>query len=142
MSHSSRESELAELREALAQVNSEFFLTLKDRRSITLKIQERKGATGRYSHYDPEREKEIFTLFSQDLKLLTMRELLSFSLVMEDHASAMAPGSYPAWSSLSHLSTHQHELFEMINPLMLKISRPEFFGRLALSQEFRFLKDF
>ena len=142
MSHSSRESELAQLREALAQVNSEYFLTLKDRRSITLKIQERKGPTGRYSHYDPEREKEIFNLFSSDLKLLTMKELLSFSLVMEDHASAMAPGSYPAWSTFSHLGTHQHELFEMINPLMLKISRPEFFGRLELSQEFRFLKDF
>ena len=142
MSRSSRESELAELREALAQINSEYFLTLKERRAITLRIQERKGSSGRYSHYDPERETEIFLLFSNELKNLTMKELLSFSIVMEDHASAMAPGSYPAWSSFSHLRSHNHELFEMINPLMLKVSRPEFFSRLALTQEFRFLKDF
>ena len=76
MSHSSRESELAQLREALAQVNSEYFLTLNERRAITLKIQERKGASGRYSHYDPDREKEIFTLFSAELKNLTMKEVL------------------------------------------------------------------
>ena len=142
MSHSSRESEFAQLREALAQINSEYFFTLKERRAITLKIQERKGAAGRFSHYDPDREKEIFTLFVSELKILTMRELLSFSLVMEDHASAMAPGSYPAWSSSFHLSNHHHELFEMINPLMLKFSRPEFFSRLTLTQEFGFLKDF
>lgn len=142
MSRSSRESELAQLREALAQLNSEFFLTIGERRSITVKIQEYKNSQGRYSHYDPDREKEIFALFNDQLKGLSLKELLAFSLIMEDHAMAMAPGSYPAWSSSPHTVNGSGELFEMINPLMLKVSRPDFFNRLALSQEFSFLKDF
>lgn len=142
MSRSSRESELAQLREALAQLNSEFFLTLAERRNVTVKIQELKANTGRYSHYDPDREKEVFGLVKTQLKNLTSKELLAFSLVMEDHAMAMAPGSYPAWSNRIHLITPRNELFEMINPLMLKVCLPDLFSRLNLSQDFSFLKDF
>lgn len=142
MSRSSRESELAQLREALAQLNSEFFLTLAERRNVTVKIQELKSNTGRYSHYDPDREKEVFGLVKNQLKNLTSKELLAFSLVMEDHAMAMAPGSYPAWSNRIHLVTSRNELFEMINPLMLKVCLPDLFSRLNLSQDFSFLKDF
>ncbi|MFP5387100.1 MAG: chorismate mutase [Bacteriovoracia bacterium] len=142
MSPSSRESELNQLREALAQLNSEFFLTLAERRNLTVRIQEIKARTGRYSHYDPEREREVLGLVKVQLKNLTLKELLAFSLVMEDHAMAMAPGSYPAWSNFTHLIDPKKELYEMINPLMLKISHPDFFARLNLSQEFGFLKDF
>jgi chorismate mutase len=142
MSLSSRESDLARLREALAQLNSEFFLSIAERRSITVKIQEFKEAKGRYSHYDPDREKEVFTLLQAQLKTCSIKELLAFSLIMEDQAMAMAPGSYPTWSQFTHLSNPKRELYEMINPLMLKVSRPDFFTRLTLSQEFSFLKDF
>jgi chorismate mutase len=142
MSLSSRESELAQLREALAQLNSEFFLTISERRNLTVKIQEFKEAKGRYSHYDPDREKEVFAVIQTQLKNCSIKELVAFSLIMEDHAMAMAPGSYPTWSQFTHLSNPKKELYEMINPLMLKISRPDFFARLALSQEFSFLKDF
>ena len=142
MSPSSRESDLAQLREALAQLNSELFLTIAERRNLTVRIQEFKESKGRYSHYDPDREKDIFGLFQNQLKDCSLKELLAFSLVMEDHAMAMAPGSYPAWSGLGHLATHKNELYEMINPLMLKIARPDFFNRLALGAEFAFLKDF
>lgn len=142
MSHSSRESDLSQLREALAQLNSEFFLTIAERRNLTVKIQEFKEAKGRYSHYDPDREKEVFTMLQTQLKACSLKELLAFSLIMEDHAMAMAPGSYPTWSQCTHLSNPKKELFEMINPLMLKISRPDFFARLSLAQEFSFLKDF
>lgn len=142
MSRSSRESDLAQLREALAQLNSEFFLTIAERRNITVKIQEYKETTGRYAHYDPEREKEIFNQLKEHLKVLSLKELLAFSLIMEDHAMAMAPGSYPAWSASTHIQNSNRELYEMINPLMLKIARPDFFNRLTMSQEFSFLKDF
>jgi chorismate mutase len=142
MSLSSRESDLARLREALAQLNSEFFLSIAERRSITVKIQEFKEAKGRYSHYDPDREKDVFTLLQAQLKTCSIKELLAFSLIMEDQAMAMAPGSYPTWSQFTHLSNPKRELYEMINPLMLKVSRPDFFTRLTLSQEFSFLKDF
>lgn len=142
MSPSSRESDLAQLREALAQLNSEYFLTIAERRNICVKIQEFKVASGRYAHYDPDREKEIFKLFNIQLKNISIKELLAFSLIMEDHAMALAPGSYPSWSHRVHLSNSKNELFEMINPLMLKESHPDFFNRLTLSGEFAFLKDF
>lgn len=141
MSRLSLESELAQLREALAQHNSEFFLTLSERRAITVRIQEYKQTRGRYSHYDPEREKEVFTYFSEELKRLSLKELLAFSLVMEDHAMAMAPGSYPAWSDSVHIVEKKNEIFDLINPLLLKFARPDFFNRIELIREFSFLKD-
>lgn len=142
MSPSSRESELGQLREALAQLNSELFLTIAERRRLCVKIQEYKESKGRYSYFDPEREVSVFALFHDQLKACTIKELLAFSLIMEDQAMAMAPGSYPAWSQLVHLQNPSHELFEMINPLILKSSRPDFFKRLQFSAEFSFLKDF
>jgi hypothetical protein len=142
MSLSSRESKLAFLRETLAQLNSEFFLTLSQRRSITLNIQDLKESKGHFSHFDPEKEKEVFILIKDQLCSLSIKELLAFSLVMEDQAMAMAPGSYPTWSNFIHLTSHHNELYEMANPIMLKVARPEFFNRLRLSSEFSFLKDF
>ena len=142
MSHSSQESKLSQYRETLLQLNTQFFLILSERRQVSLKIQELKTSTGRYSHFDPEREKALFELLAPDLKKLSLKELLSFSLIMEDQAMAMAPGSYPSWSNKLHLSSAGEELFYMINPLMLKFSRPELFERLVLKADFSFLEDF
>jgi chorismate mutase len=141
MSLSSRVSDLDQLREALLQSNSELFITLSERRKLCIAIQEVKGATGRFSHYDPEREKSVFEHFKSQLTALSIRELLAFSLVMEDHALAMAPGSYPYWSQRYHLTSAPKEIHEMVNPLMLKISHPDMFARLELTPEFHFLKD-
>ncbi|HXH75692.1 MAG TPA: hypothetical protein VNJ08_12035 [Bacteriovoracaceae bacterium] len=142
MSASSRESNLARFREALAQVNSEFFLTVKERRSLCIKIQEFKVVEGRYSSFDPAREKELFSLQKDQLKALSLKELLAFSIIMEDQAQALAPGGYPSWSQFIHLATPQKEIFEMINPLLLKIRSPELFSKLNLTSEFIFLRDF
>lgn len=142
MSPSSRASNLAQLREILAQQNSEFFLTLKERRAICIKIQEFKVSGEKYSHYDPAREKEVFTLLKDELKELSIKELLAFSLVMEDQAQAFAPGAYPSWSQGIHLTQSDRELVEMINPLLIKVTHPELFARLSLVAEFQFLKDF
>lgn len=141
MSLSSRESKLAQLREALAQSNSEFFLTIKERRSIGLKIQELKDGQGRYSNYDPERELEMFTLIKEELKKHSLRELLAFSLVMEDQAQTFAPGAYPNWSQRIHLIDPKNEMVEMMNPLLIKVSHPELFSKLKLASDFAFLKD-
>jgi chorismate mutase len=142
MSLSSRESDLARIREALAQLNTELFLTISERRSLTVKVQEFKDSIGHYSHFDPESEKQMFILLQAHLKTCSIKELLAFSLISEDQAMAMAPGSYPTWSQMTHVSSPKRELYEMINPLMLKVARPEIFNRLTLSQEFSFLKDF
>ncbi len=141
MSPSSLVSDLAQLREALAQTNSEFILTLEERRKLCLQIQTLKDRSG-VSHYDPEQEKRIFSQGSTQLKKLSLKELLAFSLVMEDQAQAMAPGTYPAWSSRVHLKESQGDLFELINPLLLKIVKPEAFRRLTLESDYVFLNDF
>lgn len=107
-----------------------------------MKIQEMKQESGRFSHFDPEREKALFEQMRPEMKGLTIKELLSFSLVMEDQAMAMAPGSYPTWSNGIHLQEPTRELFGMINPILLKTSHPELFARLSLNGEFSFLKEF
>ncbi|MBA2406170.1 MAG: chorismate mutase [Bdellovibrionales bacterium] len=142
MSPSSRESNLSQYREALLQLNSEFFLMLSERRALSLKVQETKSGTGRYSHFDPEREKVLFDKLKNEMKGLSIKELLAFSLIMEDQAMAMAPGSYPTWSSGIHLTEVSRELYGMLNPLLLKSSHPELFARLNLNAEFSFLKEF
>lgn len=142
MSLSSRESKLAQLREALAQCNSELFLSILERRKVCLKVQEFKEQRGRYSHYDPEREKVVFNQFKDQFGELSMRELLAFSLIMEDQAQAFAPGAYPTWSLRTHLRNSKQDIFEMINPMLLKIVHPEIFEKLQLHPDFDFLKEF
>ena len=142
MSLSSRESNLAQHREALLHLNSEFFLMLSERRSLSLKIQEMKGSSGRYYHFDPEREKSLFEQMKNEMKGVSLKELLAFSLIMDDQAMAMAPGSYPTWSSGIHLSGPSEELYAMINPLLLRTTHPDLFSRLSLNPDFTFLKEF
>lgn len=142
MSPSSRESNLSQYREALLQLNTQLFLMIAERRVISLKIQEMKQESGRFSHFDPEREKGLFDQMKEEIKNLTIKELLAFSLVMEDQAMAMAPGSYPTWSTGIHLTEPSREPYTMMNPLLLKTSHPELFSRLSLNAEFSFLKQF
>jgi len=137
MSHLSQESKIAQLREALAQLNSELFLTIGERRSLALKIQDLK--TG--PNYDPERENALFIQLNDQIKSLSTKELLAFSLIMEDQATAMAPGSYPSWSQCIHLNHKKGDLVEMINPLLLKHAHPSLFAKLSLTAEFKFLYD-
>ncbi len=117
-------------------------MMLSERRAVALKIQELKDHSGRYSHYDPEREADLFKKLTPEIKELSLKELLAFSLIMEDQATAMAPGSYPSWSQSCHLSEPSKDLASMVNPLLLKASHPELFSRLKLTAEFAFLKDF
>lgn len=142
MSLSSRESNLLQIREALLHLNAQFFLILSDRRTLSLRLQELKNQTGRYAHYDPDRELVIFNQMKTEISRLSLKELLAFSLIMEDQAMAMAPGTYPAWSSEVHLETPSDGLHGLVNPLLLKIGHPELFARLSLAPEFSFLKQF
>lgn len=117
-------------------------MMLSERRAVALKIQELKDHNGRYSHYDPEREADLFKTLAAEVKELSLKELLAFSLIMEDQATAMAPGSYPSWSQSCHLAEPSKDLAGMVNPLLLKVRHPELFSRLKLTAEFAFLKDF
>jgi chorismate mutase len=142
MSLLSPESELAAYRRDLLELNREFFDLLDDRRVICHKIQALKPWVGTFAHFDPHREKELFALLESRLHELGLKELLAFSLIIEEHALALRAGSYPLWSEKIHLLETSEDLFQMINPLLLKSIRPEFFSKLVLSSDFSFLKDF
>lgn len=141
MSLSSRTSNFARYREALLQMNSEILISIQERRRLCLKIQGLKTTSGAYPHYDAKRELEVFELQKDHLIKLSIKELLAFSIIMEDQAVALAPGSYPSWSSKVHLQNSTNELFEMINPLLIKVTHPEIYNRLVLAPDFAFLQD-
>jgi chorismate mutase len=142
MSPSSQESKLQELRDHLAEVNFRFFLTLDERKQICEKIQACKLKVSSHPHYDPSREKIIFQQLQTQLRSLALRELLAFSLIMEEHAQTGTSGAYPQWSLGVHLATPVQTLTGMINPLLLKVVRPDDFSQLQLNTDFSFLKDF
>jgi chorismate mutase len=142
MSPSSHESNLAQYREALLHLNAQFCMIVSERRAISLKIQGLKTSNGRFPNFDPEREKLIFELMKDEFKSFTIKELLAFSLIMEDQAMTLAPGAYPTWSQGVHLTEYSRDPFTMINPVLLKIGHPELFARLNLNPEFGFLKEF
>jgi chorismate mutase len=143
MSLSSRESRLQEFRAKLAQLNFNLLLALDERKIVCREIQATKTiGSSNYPHYDPEREKVVFQEMMLELRQLSIRELLAFSLIMEEHAQGERPGAYPAWSQGVHLNSAPHQLLEMINPLLLSIILPEVFPSVELNQDFLFLKDF
>jgi hypothetical protein len=116
-------------------------MIVAERRNLSLKIQELKKGSGRFSHFDPEREVLVFELMKSDLIELSIKELFAFSLIMEDQAMALAPGSYPQWSKGIHLLSPELNPAHQVNPILLKITHPDLFSRLDLVEDFRFLKD-
>ena len=141
MSLSSQESNLIHLREALIHLNTQFCMIVTERRNLSVKIQEMKKGSGRFSHFDPEREVHVFNLLKDELRPLSLKELLAFSLIMEDQAMALAPGSYPQWSKGIHLVEPKLDATHQLNPILLKVTHPDLFSRLVLIEEFGFLKD-
>lgn len=144
MSPLSQESNLRDLRDQLREKNELFFSTLSERKLIGQKIQDLKSErVGQYSHYCPRREKEIFGEMKNSLALLSLRELLAFSLIMEEHADSSVRGGncYPIWSSQIHLLKKEEEIFFLINPLLLKLLHQHLFFRLQLKSDFTFLTE-
>jgi chorismate mutase len=144
MSPTIQKTNLENYRKDLLALNHEFFSFLEKRRTLCLKIQELKNSTSHFSAYDPEREKEVFHHFINDIRHLSLSELLAFSLIMEEQAQALSPGSYPRWSKKIHLKMENSsfEIFYLMNPLLLKAKNEALFEKLKLSAEFTFLKDF
>ena len=142
MSPLSQESSLVELRKSLAQMNTELYKKIKERRSICLQIQHLKQPAAGFSFYDPDREKKLFTEHLAVLNELSLKEILAFSLIMEDQAQTLGSGSYPSWSEFVHLDAAETNLVHMINPLLVKVRFPELFSKLNLNTEFNFLREF
>jgi len=134
MSHS--QDNLSNLRSQLVDLNIELFKLISQRAQLTQLIQKEKGPDLK-SHYDAQREKALFQELLPELKKLSLKELASFSLLME--SQAQAPSKYPAWSEGVHLVGPNLGIQSLINPLLLKVTHPEHFKTLKLKTEFSFL---
>jgi chorismate mutase len=137
MSRSSQEFNFRELRKKLSDLTLDILELMDRRRVIALSIQQLKSEHPGFYRFDPERELEIFKHFSAVLANKSIKELLSISLMIEDHAQQGESHSYPAWSSQIHLEGVHSELFGQINPLLLKLVRPDLFSQLPLREEFK-----
>ncbi len=139
-SHSSHSTTtISELRLELLDLNHRLLDLFQDRGVLVKKIQEAKAHNKpSYPAYDAVREKELFNLLKAKLEICHPREQLAFSLLMESHAAA--PVDYPAWSEGVHLLEIPQRIEHRMNPLMLKLLRPEVFATLRLTPEFSFLR--
>ena len=130
--------ELNSCRARLEELNQEFFQILAKRRSITKKIQKAKKESGD-NCYAPERELELFRRQSEFFETCSLKELWSFSLIMEDQAG----DSYPKWSEGEHLkdkAQNMERIAHRINPLLVLLFHPEKISLDAIESEFSFLE--
>jgi len=122
---------LENLRLELEENYKDFFLLLKERREIVAQIFITKnGSNG----FDTTREGALVQKFKESLLALSLKELLSLSLLIEDHANSV--GEYPAWSDRVHLESSCGEPFEMINPIWLKSIHPNLYNQLKLRKNY------
>lgn len=75
----------------------------------------------------------------EDLSSLSMRELLSISLLIEDHANPNGSSIYPEWSALVHIDESKRVISQtyQINPLLLYTVDRDLFNTIPLSSKFR-----
>lgn len=136
-------SDINQIRSQLMDLNRMMLSVWQQRKKRVHEIQNLKTAKpllAEFKHYDPHQEWNLFLGLSRPLKQLSQRELLSLSLLMEDHASA--PGLYPEWSRGIHLKSFKSELNQMINPLLIKLIDPKIYTALPLKESFNFLSEF
>lgn len=141
-----------ELRQKLEQWNESFFASLQTRKLFVQDLQRKKLRQEKnftfqnsFPHYDPQREYFLFQQFKSSLQTLSLLEILSYSLIMESHASHGDSDVYPAWSQKIHLQKKDSALFiaEMVNPLLLKMTHQDLWQKISLTPEFRdCLKDY
>ncbi len=135
MSLSSQESNLRDLRKQLSDLTLDIIELMGKRRAVGHEVQSAKISGSGFYRFVPKREIEIFSHFSDVLKDKSVKELLSISLMIEDHAQQGESHTYPAWSSQIHLTGPVTELYGQINPLLLKLQRPDLYSQLSLRQE-------
>lgn len=131
---------LVELRAKLLALNVELFGLIEKRKLIVSRIQDIK-AENKLSAFSPEREKVLFEKLTPLLKHLTVKELFSFSLLLEAHVDPAAKGIYPAFSELIHLrKTVKTPLWYRVNPILLYYYDAKSYFKLPLKKNFKFFK--
>lgn len=130
--------DLVALRNDLKTLNEEFFLFLEQRSALVKSIQSTKVKTNNYFCFDPVYELTLFSKQIESLSKLSLKELLAYSLILEDHA-CVSKGSYPLWSEQSHLGEKNHNISYAINPILLAVTHKDLYDQLPLNEEFKSL---
>lgn len=130
-------SDISNLRETLTGITEEVLNLLHKRKAIVTDIQSHKLNDRSYYCFDPKQEFKIFTSIQKDLSLMSLKELLSFSIIIEAHA-CVEVGAYPLWSEQQHLKSNTPMTIDaMINPILLAVTHKELYHSLPISEEFK-----
>lgn len=122
---------LINLRDKLLKENLELIKSISFRKELVRSIHQVKME--KYLNaYDIKRELEVFNLIKSDLKRLTLNELFSFSLIMEDQVRCINK-FYPAWSMQEHLDIKTNQFTDGTNPLLLAIFYKESYDKLKIN---------
>ena len=131
------------LRVKVLELNHQMFSLIRERRLIVNQIQSLKPTEGSFPYFDSKREILLFEKLASDLKMLSLKELLSFSVLMEGQADPAGVGLYPQFSSGDHLEQkNRMGLIELINPILLHFYNSELEKQLSLKKEFRFFEKY
>lgn len=127
---------LTNLREQLKELTQQYFRLINFRKELVAKIQKTKPQDKIYFAFDPFQEKQIFKLQKEHLKNMSPRELLAYSLIMEEHASVTI-NAYPQWSQGEHISGQNMDLLSYVNPILLAVVHKEKYDELPLNEQFK-----
>jgi hypothetical protein len=135
------DSSLISLRNKLRLINISLIELFQERRSVVNAIQSFKPSKEIYQNWDCAIEILVINELKSHLQNLSDHELLSFSILMQTHASLGDYSKYPNWLDRIHLNNSQELLLERINPTIIYVLRPHDFKRLDLKESFKKMYD-
>jgi chorismate mutase len=126
------------LRQDVLTLTNTIIESLLERKSHVSCIQDLKEKAEGFKNFDPSREIIVFKNIN-GIDKLSLKEILSLSLVIEDHASSGE--FYPEWSAGVHLASNPTDISHQINPILLASTFKTRYDSLPLNLEFKTLLD-
>lgn len=117
-------------RKELETINLTLIDCLSKRKAIVEKINLFKKENS-LNAFDQSREIILFKSLKNEFEQMSVNEMFSFSLIMEDHAHTQNP-NYPRWSKQEHLIDKSADLMDGINPIMLALFHKERYDKLNI----------
>lgn len=125
--------ELDLIRQDVLLLTQEIIEKIQVRKNSVAKIQELKPEQKTFKNFSPQREVFVFEQLKA-LEMLTLKEILSLSLLIESHAEQK--GDYPKWSEGCHLRLKPQDISHQINPILLASTFKSRYDALPLNLEF------
>ncbi len=125
----------------LKSLTTEIAFLLEERAAIVRRIQSFKKQLGpanslaSYPDFMPEVERSLFQSILAENPHFSLEIIFLISMVIE----TMAGPCYPRWSCGAHLDRTKGEILEkwqQVNPLLLKLSFPQYISQLKMKDSF------